>query len=999
MDSKSCDFCKRDIGLKIFVNRYIFTSTGANNSLDDDANHKELYNIADIKSQIDEYLSSLEETKFNFVNSYKPSSPQASTAKSALEASSHDSTNNPEVKVEPLPTIKVTATEASYSYPKHKTETSMEQYGFKGSTLRKGFLYVFLKHLNQWQEYKISEKGFLKRINESNYDQDYSSRPLVLMEQGDEPCMNIKHRANALTIVVPKPNEASFVYFKYSENAWSKATKLRNKSPEFYEKYMDKFDVKKFIAGQYAKGTFPMQAGIESFCADSKTEWVAGEKGQGTLENSLLKNNISKDLFSYSEYFSYLSGKTPKDILENTMSQNEDINQVKTNNLAYRLFSDSSLDDSFLKEHSKEELTAALSNDAKARILFGAVFAIDDPVGVVMDISAQVANQMMSDEDYTDDEKTVNTLEVLKNNFGINDYPYFTNDELKRNEEAKQKIRMYGGEGAMIGGLIEDVWDDKKTTEELNAKERAQKAAEQKVKNQEWNTEYVQHIDSNRFNAGLATLKQKKQVQAGYADTLDGIGQEFLKESVIADHFFFNQEKDNLVDGVSLGMCVNLVLESSKLCPKMNKYMGQYLYDTRDPNNYFLNFLALNSSALRQKLNEQINKWSLTNLNGAFATQPFGDFINSFHGFLSATRTEELKFTLLTNISKAFLNITGLSAPNALAAHPFQPLMISMFSLSEIKSERITFTNKSDFNTKMRNYYRSHQNIVGKDNGLGNVIKNSDWDYLYDKYKHLKYIDVPRLEVNPEFERNLPKNFREAVKKHAELLKKQSTMNVSVIAEDVIEPSPSSDYFKFFMIKVAIVGLQGWAICTVFSQSFDNKYEKVGRRSAAVVGLTMSTVEAVGALLNSSDKITSQSRLLKSMNSFILKLTTDDRSVLAGKIWRGFGLFAGLIFGGFDVYNGYMAASNGEKSFGIMLGLSGVFVIGGSIAIFLLNPLGWIAIALGIILSLIAYFVKENNIQIWIQRCLLSTNTEKKRFNDIFEQTDGLRSIVSPANK
>ncbi len=258
---------------------------------------------------------------------------------------------------------------------------------------------------------------------------------------------------------------------------------------------------------------------------------------------------------------------------------------------------------------------------------------------------------------------------------------------------------------------------------------------------------------------------------------------------------------------------------------------------------------------------------------------------------------------------------------------------------------------------------------------------------------------MPRLEVNPEFERNLPKNFREAVKKHAELLKKQSTMNVSVIAEDVIEPSPSSDYYKFFMIKVAIVGLQGWAICTVFSQSFDNKYEKVSRRSAAVIGLTMSTVEAFGALLNSSDKITSKSRLLKSMNSFILKLTTDDRSVLAGKIWRGFGLFAGLIFGGFDIYNGFDAIRNGERSYGTYLALSGVAVVLGSYLIFALNPLGWIAIAVGIIFSLIAYFVKENNIQIWIQRCLLSTNTEKKRFSDIFEQTDQLKLIVSPANK
>lgn len=130
------------------------------------------------------------------------------------------------------------------------------------------------------------------------------------------------------------------------------------------------------------------------------------------------------------------------------------------------------------------------------------------------------------------------------------------------------------------------------------------------------------------------------------------------------------------------------------------------------------------------------------------------------------------------------------------------------------------------------------------------------------------------------------------------------------------------------------------------------------------------------------------------MNSFILKLTTDDRSVLAGKIWRGFGLFAGLIFGGFDIYNGYMAATNGEVGYGGFLFTSGLAVVIGSVMIFMLNPFGWIAIALGIILSLIAYFVKENNIQIWIQRCLLSTNTEKKRFSDIFEQTDQLKTVM-----
>jgi len=976
MTAKTCEFCKRDTGLKVFVNRYIFSSTKKNLSIEDAKNQKKLYSLDDSKSTLDYYLSKNNQSSQNSTIDF--------------DNNTTDSEND---DFDQLETIKVTASEDSaYSYPLNNTKTSHDQYGFQGSTLRQGFLYVYLKHINKWEEYQISELGFLKRINENNYDEGASLIPLVSAEQKQEPCMNIKHRANALTITIPKPNEATTVYFKYSEKAWSKQTKARNKASSFYEKYMDKFDVKKFIAGQYQKGAFPMENGIINFCTDFKTNLFVDKAklNLSQLKNVLVENNLSKKIYSYSDFFSYLSGSEVKEILN--QKSNEDSAQSKSEAVAYTLNADTM--QSFLADYSHDELKDALSSDSKTRVLFGAIFTINDPVGVVMDISAQIAHQIVSNDTYNDEENTVNTIQTLKNNFGINDYPYFTNDELAEKERAKQTASKYGaGYGVAIGEMFEERRNAGKTDEELFAEEIREKKVIQDGRNNIWNTKYIHTIDRVRFDRGLTTLKEKQKQQVAIADVLDQIGLEFISGTILSDHFFFNHEKDSIADGVSLGMCTNYILESTKLCPKMNKYMGQYLYNTKDPNNYFLNFISLNSSEIRQKTNEKIDKLLLNNLNDAVATQPFADMINSYIFFLGKVKSEEIKFTLRLNIAKASLHVQGLAPPNNLSAHPIQPMMISMYSLSEVKSERIYFNNLSDFNTKMRNYYTSHQNITGKNDGLGNAIKNSEWKYLYKQNISLGYIDVPRLEIAPEIEKNLPKNFRNAVKTHAELLKNKGLMNVPTISTDVVDANASSNHIQTILMKTALVGLQSWAISTVFKQSFDNQYEKTGRRSAAVIGLTMSCVEAVGELLNVSDKITSQSRYLKSINSFILKLTTDDKNVLAGKIWRGFGLFAGLIFGGFDVYNGIKAGVNGEVGFGAFLTASGLMVIIGSGLIFLLNPFGWIVLIVGIILSLIAYWIKENDIQLWIRRSLLSFDNSIKRFENIEQQVEGLKLV------
>lgn len=394
--------------------------------------------------------------------------------------------------------------------------------------------------------------------------------------------------------------------------------------------------------------------------------------------------------------------------------------------------------------------------------------------------------------------------------------------------------------------------------------------------------------------------------------------------------------------------------------------------------------------------NEKLNKLTSSNLNGAVVTQPFGDLINAYNGYLAKIKSEDVKFTLLSNIARSFLNVTGLQAPNNQKVHPNAPMMVSMFTLSEIEYERIHFKNLKEFDKKMRLYYSSHFNLVGQQNRIGGYIKESEWKQLYKLFEKQGYIDIPRLVVNEALMKRLPAGLRKAIEQHAELLKaKNNEVRVPVIAPDAIEEKDSTEFLRAFTVKVGIAGLQWWAFTTTFNNSSLDSAptEKFARRSAATIGLSMSIIEAFGGLLNSSSKVKASSGVLKSLNTFILELTTDNRSIIKGWIWRGFGLVAGLIFGGFDVYNGVNASMNGEFAYEAILATSGLLVVIGSALIFFITPFGWLVLLFGIALSLIAYFVKENDIQLWIRKCLLSTDQSIPRFRTIEEQSLGLKLV------
>lgn len=991
MVTDTCTYCERDKGLRIFLNRYILCS-----GLDNKSELQDLYNLSREKEILLEVIDNSDEG-FNQSTILNPSN-----------SSSSSNSDNP-VKLE---TIELEADLSDNRFYKNiYGNKHINGYGFKGSVLRKGYVYVYIEHMSQrgWQEYEVSESGFLKRINPLNFfytnsvlKSDYNNKK--------EPCSNIQHKANALTIVIPRAEEATKVYFKYSEVQWSKKT--REYYRVNYEKTMNVFDVQSYLNGAEQQGVFPMAAGVNGFCVDRnsfiETDLIDEEKQY--LEINSVIGNVSKSIHDLKSPLSYLSGQDLQTVINEIDIDNagpDDISQKKLNDLSTTLESGRSLGSnimgsnivqekspSILSESSKEELEAALSDGKKLRMLFGALVTIDDPVGIVMDIGSNIAEVLASDSSYTDLEKTANTLEILKSNFGINDDPYYNIDEIQDQIRAKELNAKYNPYGAIVSESIEEKRDAGKTEAQLLNEEIVRKQLQQKRKLEEWNTKYIQHINRHQLNESLKTLTQKKKQQAEIADELDQMGFEFISKSYLSDHFSTNFEKNNVINSLVLGECVNYILESVKIGPHMNKFMGEYLYNTEDKNNYFLNFLSLNTEELRAKTNGKVNQLAASNLNGAIATQPFGDLINSYASYLSTINNEETKLTLLSNIAKAFLNVTGLQAIHNLKIQPIAPLMISLFTLSEIEYDRIKFESLSEFTTKMRLYYSSHFNLTGQQNKIGSYIKESEWKQLYKLFEKQKYIDIPRLIVNEELLRKLPAGLRSAINKHAELLKsKHNEVRVPVIAPDAIEENATPEYLRFFVMKVGIVGLQYWAYKTTFNNTSLEGAEKKLRRNAATVGLSMSIVEAFGALLSSSSKMKTGSSILKSLNTFIFELTTDNKRIIKGWIWRGLGLFAGLIFGGFDVYNGWNYSKNGEKKYGRLLMLSGGLVIFGSFLMFALSPLGWIALLAGIVFSLIAYFIKENDIQLWVRKCLLSTDQSIKRFQTIELQTKGLRLV------
>lgn len=211
-----CDFCKRDEGLQLLLTRYVVVTkkgTYPEENEDDtvlscyEKNDPALQNLTSVENSI---KSELEFRK-------------KSNAYYKAHANYINGSGKPK-PTKPLRSISVTASLDEKSCFKTVNKIApTEGYAYGLTTLRAGYLYVFMKHIDKWHEYEISQQGFLKRIDNNNYFSETISN-----SQSKEPCSKTVHRARALMITIPKASEATEIYMKYSELKWSKEKKIEN---------------------------------------------------------------------------------------------------------------------------------------------------------------------------------------------------------------------------------------------------------------------------------------------------------------------------------------------------------------------------------------------------------------------------------------------------------------------------------------------------------------------------------------------------------------------------------------------------------------------------------------------------------------------------------------------------------------------------------------------------------------------------------------------------
>ncbi|AOA58168.1 hypothetical protein [Acinetobacter larvae] len=635
---------------------------------------------------------------------------------------------------------------------------------------------------------------------------------------------------------------------------------------------------------------------------------------------------------------------------------------------------------------------------------------IHDPVATVMDISSTISGVLVDDSEYDNVEKTVNTLELIKADYiGINDDPYYNEQEIRKQEAVDSMLNMYNGIGAGIGGALQENWDKDLSPEQILSKERSKKAAEQKNMNLKWEKEYFSVLNKEAYNSSIVSLKSKKKKQANLADHLDLLGKDFLETNILDKHICCNIQKNNIFDCASLLSHLETILGSCKVSAKINAYISQKMYDINDTNNYILNAISLNNMSTRETVNEAVQNTNSNNILGTLATQHFADLLNGINSWLGKM-SERIKNTVLVFLEKSLIHISGYKPPKNFKIHPLLPITTVIATQQEIKvlSFKLNAKNagaqRTAFNRFVVGYLKNINKLLNVKNDISTqtllkmVDKHPYWNEVYQRYLRTGVASVPVLDIDKNTLANMPKQYSGIYKEFIKQLTKSEMKLDSggrVKVDNSIDPIKDSKMMRFSIAKTGVGCLQVWAFTTIFSDnslSDDNLYEKSGRRFAATLGLFTSFVEFSTMILKTFDGLLTKSAALRVYNNIALEFV--EGISFKSMMWRGLGLIGGFVFGFYDIYNGYKAYNNGEKNFGFFLAASGLFLMIGSFYLFMGVPIiGVVFLFLAITYSIVASVIRDDKFIRWTRRCMISIDNTIEHFKNFDDQCDNLKEL------
>ena len=171
--NSQCDFCHREKGLQVLITR----KSMAHDYIEDILTDSEKSDIRFLDDNSEHFLESnsiknYRENIVHFVeNAIRNQREYEDAIKEYNEKIVKYGVDNPElIGAKPVKGVTISSRYAVANYKKaYGTESGHESFYYGLNTLREGYLYVYQKHLNRWEEYSITAEGFLRRIDKNNF--------------------------------------------------------------------------------------------------------------------------------------------------------------------------------------------------------------------------------------------------------------------------------------------------------------------------------------------------------------------------------------------------------------------------------------------------------------------------------------------------------------------------------------------------------------------------------------------------------------------------------------------------------------------------------------------------------------------------------------------------------------------------------------------------------------------------------------------------------------
>ncbi|MFC0179947.1 T6SS effector BTH_I2691 family protein [Thorsellia kenyensis] len=830
-----------------------------------------------------------------------------------------------------------------------------KQTSYVGSELRSGYLYVYNEQTEEWLDFYATPDGYYyPLISGVSADQ-------AVMKGEIKPCAREANElARASFITLPYFNNLLFnsvFWFAWAKVEWTDVVRKRHEYPNYRNKYMQKFDMKKWVEKQTEDNCYLLEQLKETII-----EYNIPQSDKDKLVYNFfdLKNTpflIPKFLFSEvqeiaDEFFSLKGDKNPDALIQEAQ---------------------------------------AVSGKIKPLII-----VLNDPVAIMEDIGKLCddfpKNEIFSNPKYERGIWLNSTLNLVKENVIKQEFDAIMEEKITN----KIALASYMSQ-SHIGAS--DMANAMPYVRE-STKEQYEDEAMKKALNT-WAT-YDKYIDGEQqqaFNQTVNKLVEKLEKEV-IEPLIDSFKVLIFHEQTI-NYFISNFDDQNIKSGTSFSqMVISAFLPMLVHKIILDECIEMLKVKKLEEKHYFVRTYYLNQKLIEDLLEEAYineNTDGLVSISRKAQQAPPPDFsvlpwqyvvetigkINEIKPGLVVQAMDDVAYALSAPLMKFYSQPTVSNIPNravvfatAIATQKLIPVHIeaSYDELLEIIKEKAAQIIQEEGKYSLSEAKKIARKFL-KDNNISKKGKNGRG--IFTTYL---YID-PTIEGSIN---HLPKKERLDIFRQA----------LQVSSKEVVEKQKIRIEYKNALFNVKVNGISAIIQAAILFRTAESAFA-TDASNETTLRWASGAFALGGTILAGFESAVNTFSSLKAIagNSWFLSL------VMAG---RGFILVAGVISISYDLKHFFDEWSKGNKGMAILYGVSAgsMFVLTGLGVLGLWHPVL-------IVIASIAYFVSQfliatftdNELQKWLQRCmwgklndtsLIPFNTfeqEQAAFNQLIEET------------